>query len=130
MLVKSIVISDFSKRSYTIFYVKKHVILRASGPAPTVLRLGRAWLSASIGGGIFLFLPWLAWLVGLSNGRVSADGSPGWTDDGRIVRDFNLEPTAREVSLLGKSCATSIKDSAIFPPHQKKKKFTNTIVKT
>ena len=35
----------------------------ASGPAPTVLRLGRTWLSASIGEGIFLFLPWLAWLV-------------------------------------------------------------------
>ena len=49
------------------------------------------------GGGIFLFLPWLAWLVGLPNGRVSADGSPRRTDDGRVVRDFKLEPTAREV---------------------------------
>ena len=31
------------------------------------------------------------------NGRASADGSPGRTDDGRVVRDFKLEPTAREV---------------------------------
>ena len=69
----------------------------ASGPAPAVLCLGSTWLSASIGGGIFLFLPWLAWLVSLPNGRVSADGSPGRTDDGRVVRDFKLEPTAREV---------------------------------
>ena len=69
----------------------------ASGPASAVLRLGRAWLSASIGGGIFLFLPWLARLVGLPNGRVCADRSPGRTDDGRVVRDFKLEPTAREV---------------------------------
>ena len=30
-------------------------------------------------------------------GRVSADGSPGRTDDGRVVRDFRLEPAAREV---------------------------------
>ena len=69
----------------------------ASGPAPAVLRLGRTWLSASTGGGIFLFLPWFALLVGLPNGRVPADGSPGRTDDGRVVRDFKLEPTAREV---------------------------------
>ena len=69
----------------------------ASGLAPAVLRLGRAWLSASIWGVIVLFLPWLARLVGLPNGRVSADGSPGRTDDGRVVRDFKLEPTAREV---------------------------------
>ena len=69
----------------------------ASGPAPAVLRLGRTWLSASTGGGIFLFLPWFARLVGLPNGRVPADGSPGRTDDGRVVRDFKLEPTAREV---------------------------------
>ena len=68
----------------------------ASRSAPAVLRLWRAWLSASIGGGIFLFLPWLARLVGLPNGRVSADGSPGRTDDGRVVRDFKLEPIARE----------------------------------
>ena len=26
-----------------------------------------------------------------------ADGSPGRTDDGRVVRDFKLEPAAREV---------------------------------
>ena len=32
---------------------------------------------------------------GLPNGRVSADGSPGQTDDGRVVRDFKLEPTAK-----------------------------------
>ena len=49
----------------------------ASGPALAVLRLGRTWLSASIGGGIFLFIPWLVRLVGLSNGRVAADESPG-----------------------------------------------------
>ena len=69
----------------------------ASGPAPAVLRLGRTWLSASIGGGIYLFLPWLARLVGLPNGRVFADGSSGRSNDGRVVRDFKLEPTAREV---------------------------------
>ena len=69
----------------------------ASGPALTVLRLGRTWLSASIGEGIFLFLPWLARLVGLPNGRGSADGSPGRTDDRRVIRDFKLEPAAREV---------------------------------
>ena len=69
----------------------------ASDPAPAVLRLWRTWLSASIGGGIFLFLPWLSRLVGLPNGRVSADGSPRRTDDGRVVRDFKLELTACEV---------------------------------
>ena len=119
----------------------------ASGPAPAVLRLGRTWLSASTGGGIFLFLPWLARLVGLTNGRVPADGSPGRTDDRRVVRDFKLEPTAREVCsrkavpravycfdsgaflvltgmsrpVLGESYTTSIKDFANFPPRQKKK---------
>ena len=67
----------------------------ASGPAPVVLRLGRTSLSASSGGGIALFHPCLARLVGLPNGRVAADGSPGRTDDGRVVRDFKLEPTAR-----------------------------------
>ena len=46
----------------------------ASGPAPAVLRPGRTWLSASFGGEIILFLPWLARLVGLPNGRVAADG--------------------------------------------------------
>ena len=30
-------------------------------------------------------------------GRVSAEESPGRTDDGRVVRDFKLELTAREV---------------------------------
>ena len=69
----------------------------ASGPTPADLRLGRTWLFASTEGGIFLFLSWLARLAGLPNGRVSADGSPGQTDDGRVVRDFKLEPTAREV---------------------------------
>ena len=69
----------------------------ASGPTPAALRLGRTWLFASTGGGIFLFLPWLARLAGLPNGRVPADGSPGRTDDGRVVRDLKLEPTAREV---------------------------------
>ena len=69
----------------------------ASRPAPAVLRIGRTWLSASTDGGIFLFLPWLAQLVGLPNGRVSADGSPRRTDGGRVVRDFKLEPTTREV---------------------------------
>ena len=69
----------------------------ASGPTPAVLRLGQTWLSTSTGGGIFLFLPWLAGLAGLPDGRVSADGSPGRMDDGRVVRDFKLEPTARKV---------------------------------
>ena len=69
----------------------------ASGTALAVLRHGRTWLSASFGGGIALFLPWTAWLVGLPNRRAAADGSPGRTDDGRVVRDFNLEPTTREV---------------------------------
>ena len=36
-------------------------------------------------------------LVGMPNRRVAADRSPGLTDDGRVVRDFKLEPTAREV---------------------------------
>ena len=66
-------------------------------PAPAVLRLGRTWLSESFGGGFLLFLPWLARLVGLPNGRVAADESPLRTDDGRVVRDFKLERTAREV---------------------------------
>ena len=69
----------------------------ASGPAPVALRLGRTWLSASTGGEIFLFIPLLARLIGLPNGRVSAEGSPGRTDDGTVVRDFKLEPTARDV---------------------------------
>ena len=69
----------------------------ASGPAPEVLRLGRTWLSASFRGRILLFLPWMVRLVGLHNRRVTADGSPGRTDDGRVVREFKLEPTAREV---------------------------------
>ena len=41
----------------------------------TVRRRGRTWLSASFGGGIASFLPSLAQLVGLPNGRVAADGS-------------------------------------------------------
>ena len=69
----------------------------ASGPTPAALRLRWTWLFASTGGGIFLFLPWLARLAGLPNGRVPADASPGRTDDGRVVRDLQLEPTAREV---------------------------------
>ena len=69
----------------------------ASGLAPAVRRLGRTWLSASTGGEIFLLLPRLARLGGLPNGRVAADGSSVRTDDGRVVRDFKLEPTTREV---------------------------------
>ena len=42
----------------------------ASGPAPAVLRLGRIWLCTSFGGGIFLFLPWLSRLVGLTNRQI------------------------------------------------------------
>ena len=57
----------------------------------------RTWLSALFGGGIALFLPWPARLVGLPNGRVAADGSPEQTDDARVVRDFKLEPTTSEV---------------------------------
>ena len=68
----------------------------ASGSAPAVLRLARTWLPASFGGEI-LFLSWLARLVGLPNGHVAADGSPGQTHDGWVVRDFKLEPTTREV---------------------------------
>ena len=67
------------------------------GPAPVVLRLGKTWLSRSFVGGIFVFLPWLAQLVGLPNERVAADGSPGRTDDGRVVRDCKLEPTTHEI---------------------------------
>ena len=69
----------------------------ASGPIPAVLRLGRTWLPASSGGEVFLFLPWLAQLVDLPNGRVAVDRSPGRTDDWRVVCDFKLEPTAHEV---------------------------------
>ena len=69
----------------------------ASEPAPAVLRLGRTWRCTSFGGGIALFLLWQARLVGLPNGRVAADGSFGRTDDGRLVRDFKLKPTTREV---------------------------------
>ena len=78
------------------FYQRRPVEI-ASGPALAVLRLGRTWLSAPIGGGIFLFLARLARLVSLPDGRVFADGSPGRTVDERVVRDFRLEPTAREV---------------------------------
>ena len=69
----------------------------ASGPAPAVLNLGRTYLSASLGGGFLLFLLSLARLVGLPNGSVAANRSPDRTDDGRVVRDFKMEPTAREV---------------------------------
>ena len=68
-----------------------------SGPAPAVMRLGRICLSASFRGGIALFLHCLARLVDLPNGRATTDGIPGRTDDGRVVRDFKLEPTTREV---------------------------------
>ena len=96
----------------------------------------------------------MARLVGLPNGRVSADGSPGRTDDGR-ADDFKLDATAREVQsrkavpravfwferggflvltgmprpVLGESCTTSIKDFAIFPPHQKKKNSLTQLLK-
>ena len=69
----------------------------ASGPAAAVLRLRRTLLSASFRGGIALFLPWPARLVSLPNGRVVANGSPGRTNDGRVVRDFKLEPTTHKV---------------------------------
>ena len=65
-----------------------------------ILQSEQKWIlieSASIGGGIFLFLPWLAQLVGLPNGHVAADESPRRTDDESVVRDFKLESTAREV---------------------------------
>ena len=45
----------------------------------------------------FLVHPRLTRLVGLLIGRVAADGSSERTDDGRVVRDFKLEPTTREV---------------------------------
>ena len=44
----------------------------------------------------YIFDSWLARLVGLPNGHVAADGSPGRTDDGRVVRDFKLEPTTHD----------------------------------
>ena len=44
-----------------------------------------------------LIPPWLARLVGMPNRSVPADESPGRTYDGRVVRDFKLKPTAREV---------------------------------
>ena len=117
------------------------------GACTAVPRLGRTRLSAPIGGEMFLFLPWLARLVGPPNGRVSAGGSPGRTNDGRVVRNFKLEPATREVQsrkvvpravylfekgfffvltgmprpALGESCTTSGKYFAIFPPHKKKK---------
>ena len=55
----------------------------------------QSWLL--FGGGIFLFLPWLVRLVGLPNGRVAADGSLGQMGDGRVIRDFKLKPTGREL---------------------------------
>ena len=66
----------------------------ASGPTPAALRLGRTWLSASTGRGIFLFLPWLARVASLTGVRPRM-GVPGERSTG---------------------------DFAIFPPHQKKKK--------
>ena len=45
----------------------------------------------------FLFLPWSRRVVSLPKGRVAADRSRRRTDDGRVERDFKLEPTAREV---------------------------------
>ena len=80
----------------------------ASGLTTAVLRLGRTWLFASTGGGIFVILSWLARPAGLPNGRVSADGSPGRTEDGRVIRDFKLEhsfscPYNHQTSLYLKS---------------------------
>ena len=78
----------------------------ALGPAPAVLRLGRTWLSVSFGGGTALFLPWLA--------RQSVCL--------KSVRPRISVLTAMPRPALGESCTTSIKDFAIFPPHQRKKK--------
>ena len=93
--------SPWRWRRGTPMGVRSVATMRASrnriGACPVVLRLGRTWLSASFVGGIFLFLPWLVRLVGFPNGRVAADGSPGRTDDGRVIRDVELKPTAREV---------------------------------
>ena len=69
---------------------QRELVEIASGPAPAVLRLGRTWLSTALGGGIFVFHPWLTRLCGLPNGHVSADESPERTEDGRVVRDFKL----------------------------------------
>ena len=69
----------------------------ASGPAPAVLCLGRSRLSTSFAGGFFLVFSWLVWPIGSPSARVAADEGPGRTDNGRVVRDFKLEPTAREV---------------------------------
>ena len=73
-----------------------------SGPAAAVLHLGRTWLPVSFEGEIFSFLPWLARLVGLPNGRVAADGSPERTDDVRVVRDkcFVLLITRKFISIF------------------------------
>ena len=62
-----------------------------------LLRLRRTWPSALIGEESFYSSPCLARLVCLPNGRVSSDGRPGRTDDGRVERDFRLERTSREV---------------------------------
>ena len=79
------------------------------------------WLSASFGEGFLLFLPWLAQLVGLPNGRVAADESHGCIGS----RGGFLVSTGMPIPVLGESCTTSIKDFDIFPSHKKKKNVRN-----
>ena len=66
-------------------------------PAPAALHLGRIRLSAVFGGGFFLVFSWLVRLVASPGAREAADEDPGRTDDGKVVRDVKLEPTARKV---------------------------------
>ena len=44
--------------------------------------------------GSFSFLPWFARLVGLPNGRVSSDGSPGerMTEESYAILSWNQQP--------------------------------------
>ena len=55
----------------------------------------------------FLFLHWLARLVGLPNGGVATDKSPGRTDNGRVVRDLKQELNISEY-FETKKCALAM----------------------
>ena len=90
-----------------------------SGPAPAVLRLGRTWLSASTGGMTEESYATLSW------NQLPAKFKDERRFRGRCIgsrEGFFLLLTGMPRPLLGVSCTTSIKDFAIFLPHQKKKK--------